>query len=151
VLRIRPAAPEDATVLARFRVMLFAEMGRLEEGEASFARASENYFSWALAAGREAAWIAEYYAEPAAVLALTLEPMALKPGRPRLLEAFMHNVYTVPDQRMRGIARRLVKAALDYAREKGIRRIRLFTSDDARWMYESMGFGPHDRYLELKL
>ncbi|WP_456444448.1 GNAT family N-acetyltransferase [Oceanithermus sp.] len=151
MLRIRSATPDDAAVLARFRVMLFEEMGRLEGDEAEFAHASENYFAWALSSEREVAWIAEDLGEPVAVLAMTLEPMPPKPGRPRLVEAFMHNVYVLPDRRMRGLAGRLTRTALDFAKAGGIRRVRLFTSDDARWMYERLGFRPHDRYLEIKL
>ena len=151
MLRIRPATPEDAAVLARFRVLLFREMGRLEGDEAEFAHASENYFAWALSTEREVAWIAEDMGEAVAVLAMTLEPMPPKPGRPRLVEAFMHNVYVLPDRRMRGLAGRLTRTALDYAKAEGIRRLRLFTSDDARWMYERLGFQPHGRYLELEL
>ena len=151
MLQIRPATPADAGTLARFRIMLFEEMERLDGDEAEFAQASENYFEWALSTGREAAWIAEDFGDAVAVLAMTIEPMPPKPGRPRLLEAYMHNVYTLPDQRMRGLAKRLVLAALEYAKEEGIRRVRLFTSDDARWMYENLGFVPHGRYLERKL
>jgi GNAT superfamily N-acetyltransferase len=151
VLQLRPATPDDAALLARFRVMLFKEMGRLDSDEAEFAQASENYFAWALSTEREVAWIVEDLGEPVAVLAMTLEPMPPKPGRPRLVEAYMHNVYTLPARRMRGLAKRLVNAALEYARSEGIRRIRLFTSDDARWMYENLGFRPHGRYLERKL
>jgi len=151
VLQIRPATADDAGVLARFRIMLFREMGRLDGDEAEFAQASENYFEWALSTGREVAWIAEEFGDAVAVLAMTLEPMPPKPGRPRLIEAYMHNVYTLPDQRMRGLAKRLVLTALEFAKAEGIRRVRLFTSDDARWLYENLGFVPHSRYLERKL
>ncbi len=150
VLLIRPATAEDAAVLARFRVLLFDEMGRLDEEAAVFAQAAENYFAWALSTGREAAWIAEVFGDPVGVLALTLESMPPKPRRHRLLEAYMHNVYVLPKQRQQGIAKRLVYAALDYARAEEIRRVRLYTSDDARWLYENLGFVPHTRYLELK-
>jgi len=138
-------------VLARFRVRLFDEMGRLDEEAAVFAQAAENYFAWALSTGREAAWLAEVFGEPVGVLALTLEPMPPKPRRHRLLEACMHNVYVLPEHRQQGIAKRLVHAALNHARAEGVRRVRLYTSDDARWLYENLGFVPHARYLEVKL
>ena len=145
------ATPADAGALARFRVRLFEEMGRLEGDAVEFARASENYFEWALSTGREVAWIAEDFGDAVAVLAMTLEPMPPKPGRPRLVEAYMHNVYTLPEHRLRGLAERLVRAALAYAEEEGVRRVRLYTSDDARPLYEKLGFVPHTRYLERKL
>ena len=151
VLQIRPATPEDAAVLARFRVLLFREMGRLEGDEAEFGQASEDYFERALSTGREVAWIAEDTGEAVAVLAMTIESMPPKPGRPRLVEAYMHNVYTLPERRLCGLAQRLVRAALAYAEEEGVRRVRLYTSDDARPLYEKLGFVPHARYLERKL
>ncbi|WP_456409708.1 GNAT family N-acetyltransferase [Oceanithermus sp.] len=151
MLRIRSTTPDDAAVLARFRVMLFGEMGRLEGDEAEFAHAAENYFAWALSTGREVAWIAEDLGGPVAVLAMTLEPMPPKPGRPRLMEAYMHNVYALPEHRLCGLAERLVRAALTYAEKEGVRRVRLYTSDDARPLYEKLGFVPHTRYPERKL
>jgi len=150
MLLIRPAATDDTAVLARFRMLLFKEMDRLSEEAAVFAQAAEGYFSWALSSGREVAWIAESYGEVVGSSALMIEPMPPKPRRHRLLEAYMHNVYVLPEHRLRGIAKRLVQVALDYARAEGIRRVRLYTSDDARWLYENLGFVPHTRYLELK-
>jgi len=151
MLEIRLARPEDASIIARFRVMLFKEMGRLKDTEAEFAQISENYFEWAILVGREVAWIAEEFGDPVSVLSMTIEPMPPKPGRPRLIEAYMHNVYTLPSQRLRGFSKRLVITALEYAEKEEIARVRLFTSNDARQMYESLGFVPHTRYLERKL
>ncbi len=151
MLRIRSATPDDAASLARFRVMLFEEMGRLEGDEAEFAHASENYFAWALSTEREVAWIAEDLGEPVAVLAMTIEPMPPKPGRPRLVEAYMHNVYTLSEHRLCGLAERLVHAALVYAEKEGVHRVWLYISDDARPLYEKPGFVPHTRYLKRKL
>jgi len=151
VLQIRPATASDAGVIAKFRVLLFREMGRLEGDELEFAQASENYFDWALSTEREVAWLAEDMGEIVAVLSMMREPMPPKPGRTRLVEAYIHNVYVLPSHRMRGLAKRLTDAALKYAREEGIRRIRLYTSEEARWLYENLGFTPHGRYLEMKL
>ncbi len=150
VLQIRPATADDAAVLAQFRVRLFKEMGRLEGGIVEFTQVSESYFDWALSTGHEVAWIVEDFGDAVAVLAMTLEPMPPKPERPRLVEAYMHNVYVLPHHRLRGLAKRLVLTALEYAKKEGIGRIRLYTSDDARWMYENIGFTTHGRYLEYK-
>ncbi len=50
------------------------------------------------------------------------------------------NVYTAPDYRRRGLARELMKAALDWCRENQIDTIILHSSPAGRTLYEEMGF-----------
>jgi ribosomal protein S18 acetylase RimI-like enzyme len=50
------------------------------------------------------------------------------------------NVYTEPEFRRRGLARRLVEAALDWCMENQIDLVILHASDAGRRLYESLGF-----------
>ena len=52
------------------------------------------------------------------------------------------NVYTDPAMRRRGLARRLMEAALVWCGEHGIRAVILHSSDDGRALYEKLGFQP---------
>lgn len=73
--------------------------------------------------------------------------LALLRFRPALwsdgLEAYLQELYVVPDLRGRGIGRTLLQAAMDLSREKGADGIDLNTGETdtaARGLYESMGF-----------
>jgi len=59
------------------------------------------------------------------------------------LDAYLEELYVVPGLRGQGIGRRLMREAMDVAREKGAARIELGTSEDdtaAVALYESEGF-----------
>jgi ribosomal protein S18 acetylase RimI-like enzyme len=80
-------------------------------------------------------------------------------GRP---EAYVQELYVVPERRGEGIGRALLDASLDAAREAGAPHIELTTSEgdvEALSLYESSGFtnreggpdGPRMLYLERDL
>jgi GNAT superfamily N-acetyltransferase len=52
------------------------------------------------------------------------------------------NVYTRPESRRKGLARRLVETALEWCRANGISTVILHASDAGRPLYASMGFQP---------
>jgi ribosomal protein S18 acetylase RimI-like enzyme len=79
-----------------------------------------------------------------------------------VLDAYLEELYVVPERRGRGFGRALLEAAMDHARERGAAHIDLGTSEDdvaARALYESAGFtnregrpdGPRMLYYERDL
>ena len=50
------------------------------------------------------------------------------------------NVYTEPSFRRRGLARKLIEAALDWCKANGIDFVILHASPEGRALYESLGF-----------
>ena len=78
------------------------------------------------------------------------------------LDAYLEELYVVPERRGQGLGRALLEAAMEHARERGAARIDLNTSEDdvaARALYESAGFanreggpkGPTMLYYERDL
>ena len=78
------------------------------------------------------------------------------------LDAYLEELYVVPERRGHGLGRALLEAAMDTARERGAAHIDLGTSEDdvaARALYESAGFtnreggpeGPRMLYYERDL
>jgi GNAT superfamily N-acetyltransferase len=78
------------------------------------------------------------------------------------LDAYLEELYVVPERRGQGLGRALLEAAMDHARQRGAARIDLNTSTDdvaARALYESAGFtnreggpdGPTMLYYEREL
>jgi ribosomal protein S18 acetylase RimI-like enzyme len=59
------------------------------------------------------------------------------------LDAYLEELYVVPERRRRGLGRALMEAAIELARERGAGDMHLGTSEDdvaARGLYESLGF-----------
>jgi len=78
------------------------------------------------------------------------------------LDAYLEELYVVPERRGQGLGRALLEAAMEHARERGARHIDLNTSEEdvaARALYERMGFtnregapdGPPMLYYERDL
>lgn len=78
------------------------------------------------------------------------------------LDAYLEELYVVPERRGHGIGRALLEVAMDHSRQRGAARIDLGTSEDdvaARALYESVGFtnreggpeGPRMLYYERDL
>ena len=106
---------------------------------------------------------AETIAERAAPLIESGEVMVLFGGkgpdgfaqlrfRPSLytgaLDAYLEELYVVPERRGQGLGRALLEAAMRHAKERGAAHIDLGTSEDdtaARALYESAGFVNRER------
>ena len=78
------------------------------------------------------------------------------------LDAYLEELYVVPERRGQGIGRALLDAAMEFSKERGAAHIDLGTSEDdvaARALYESSGFtnregspdGPRMLYYERDL
>lgn len=65
--------------------------------------------------------------------------------------AYLHSVYTAKDQRNNQCAKRIVKQAVHYCQENGIRRIILNSSEAGRPIYEKIGFKPAPDIMRLLL
>jgi ribosomal protein S18 acetylase RimI-like enzyme len=79
-----------------------------------------------------------------------------------VLDAYLEELYIVPERRGRGLGRALLEAAMDHARDRGAAHIELNTGETdvaARALYESVGFtnreggpnGPPMLYYERDL
>jgi predicted GNAT family acetyltransferase len=55
---------------------------------------------------------------------------------------YLHSVYTVPEYRGVGLARRIVVAMLDECRAQGLKRVSLHASPAGQSIYETLGFKP---------
>ncbi len=60
------------------------------------------------------------------------------------------NIFTEPEFRRRGLARRLMETVLAWCRANRIDHIVLHASNDGRPLYESMGFQPSNE-MRIKL
>lgn len=148
---VRPALAADLPHLARHRVAMFRDMGKLAAPqEEPLERATAAYLREALPRGEYLAWVAEDQDAPRAVIGgagVQLRPILPRPieGSDDLElgpEAIVLNVYVEPDWRRRGVGDSLMRALLDALAARGIRRVVLHASADGRRLYERLGFLP---------
>ncbi|MEF2280174.1 GNAT family N-acetyltransferase [Deinococcus sp. YIM 134068] len=128
----RHATPADAETIARHRYP-----------EESNAAERPIYAAWvadALRRGVYLGFLVENAGEVVAGAGLTLLEWGPTRGDPCPYRARIVNVWTHPDHRRRGLARALVTRCLDAARDRGVTRVSLGTSELARPLYESLGF-----------
>jgi GNAT superfamily N-acetyltransferase len=141
---IRTATSADAETLIAHRRAMFYEMGFRDN--AMLDAMTVAFRPWLLArmvTGEYLAWVA--VAQDAAIVAglglwlMDWPPHMIGPGARR---GNILNVYTEREHRRRGIARGLMKVALDWCHEHGIKAVILHASDDGRTLYEELGFRP---------
>ncbi|HEX5634466.1 MAG TPA: GNAT family N-acetyltransferase [Gemmatimonadales bacterium] len=149
---LRRATPGDAATIARHRVAMFRDMGRLAADTAEpLERASEAWLRRALADGEYLGWLAAPAGDPATIVAgagvqvrrVLPFPHTRADGSVDTCEgrqAIVVNVYTEPGFRRMGLARRLMEAVLDWARAQRLESLVLHAAPDGRPLYEALGF-----------
>lgn len=141
---IRPATPEDAEIIVGHRRSMFSEMGYRDAAALdSMCAAFRPWLLSRLETREYLAWFA-VDATGAVVAGLGLwlmdwPPHMIGPGARR---GNIVNVYTIPQARRCGLARRLMATSLEWCRVNGIRAVILHSSDDGRPLYQALGFRP---------
>jgi len=150
--RIRPATMQDAPILAKHRVEMFRDMGRLpdEATAAELRAASEPQLAQWVESGTYLGWLVEPVSRPGLVVGgggVQLRPMLPRPavGTTGVIagpEAYVVNVFVERAWRRRGVAVFLMEHVMTWARERRIRLVSLHASDEGRPLYEKLGFVP---------
>ncbi|UWX63198.1 GNAT family N-acetyltransferase [Deinococcus rubellus] len=132
------ARHEDAALLARFRAAMFSDMGApLEDGWKACWTA---YFGAAVMDRRYWSVLAEVEGVPVSCAGLMFFPMVPVPSDPGGLRAHVQGVYTVPEQRGRGLGEALTREVLAEAQRRGVKSANLNAAVMGRPMYKRMGF-----------
>lgn len=141
---IRPATSAQADIISGHRRAMFFDMGHRDT--AALDAMTTRFLPWLQPKMENEEYLAWFAIAPdqsvAAGLGLWLmdwPPHMIGPGARR---GNILNVYTEPGHRRRGLARELMRTALAWCRENGIRAVILHASDEGRPLYESLGFRP---------
>jgi GNAT superfamily N-acetyltransferase len=145
---IRPAIASDAAVIARHRVAMFRDMGRVPTDE--LGSQLLNASTSALAVFLHERSYVGYLAVAADQHVIAGAGLHIRPQLPRISSdgtyiatgqiPLLVNVYTDPEWRRRGIARALVVALMRWAADEGFDQLVLHASDAGRPLYVSLGF-----------
>jgi RimJ/RimL family protein N-acetyltransferase/GNAT superfamily N-acetyltransferase len=148
---VRRATVADAAIIARHRARMFHDMDEISGAcFGDFVAASQAWTKQALASGEYVGWLAAPKAEPdqivggAGVQLRQVPPHPCRPAREGAFAVGRHaivlNVFTEPDWRRRGVGLLLMEEVLSWARGEKLDRLVLHASDQARSLYERMGF-----------
>jgi len=141
-IALRRASVEDATTIAAHRRSMFRDMGY--QDDAALDAMMAKFLPWLeakMVSGDYLAWLAVTAGDVVVagaglwLMDWTTHMVGSCPRRGNIL-----NVYTEPEFRRRGIARRLMDAALDWCRGNGVDVVILHASPEGRALYESLGF-----------
>jgi GNAT superfamily N-acetyltransferase len=151
--RIREAGVKDLAHIVHHRRAMFEEMGHRDRGVLDRVdECSREYFTKALPCGAYRAWVAEDAS--GRVIGgggMVINPWPGYPGENRVERAWILNMYTEPEARRCGVARRLMDVMIAWCRERGFGMVSLHASSAGRPLYESMGFQPtNEMSLRLK-
>ncbi|HYW54703.1 MAG TPA: GNAT family N-acetyltransferase [Dongiaceae bacterium] len=142
---IRRAGADDAALLAEHRARVWREVGDWDdETMAAQVPIWTSWFHDALGRGAYVSFIAEENGTAIASGSLLIYTAIPRPGSASDREGRVQSVYVVPDARRRGIARALMAEIMDHARAAPLIRLVLHPSDEARPLYEELGFAPLD-------
>jgi GNAT superfamily N-acetyltransferase len=151
-ISIRTTTVADLETILHHRTAMFRDMGYREPAVlAAIRRDSIEYMTEALVRGNYRGWVA--ITGCGAVVAGCGVLIAAWPGRPwdgQPRRAWVVNVYSEPGYRRCGLARRLMQAAIDWARGEGFRILSLHASGAGRPLYQSLGFEPTNE-MRLRL
>jgi GNAT superfamily N-acetyltransferase len=139
---IRRSTAEEADTIVSHRRAMFHEMGYRDDKVLDAMCVS--FRPWLIRMLHSGEYLTWFAIAPDASIAAGLglwlmdwPPHMVGPGARR---ANILNVYTHPQHRRLGLARRLVETALEWCRAHGIRAVILHSSDDGRPLYHSLGF-----------
>lgn len=142
-IHIRLATPHDSEEVLRHRRGMFHDMGYTDSKTLDMVVAnSRDFIQRGLAEGWYRGWFAvDDDGNPISGVGLVITDWVAHPlTADQSRRAYVLNVYTHPEFRRRGLARKLMEAVISWCRNEGFETLWLHTSPAGRPVYEAMGF-----------
>ena len=151
-IKIRRAGAGDLRHILHHRLAMFEEMGFRDAAVLDRVEAvSREYFTEAFRTGTYLGWMAE---DPSGQVVggggIVVAAWPGFPGDALAKRAWILNMYTEPQARRCGVARKLMQAMIEWCRSERYSAVWLHASAAGRPLYESMGFQPTNE-MSLKL
>ena len=148
MLPIRRATIDDIDQLVQLCLRLFEEAGEATDDEA-VTEATHAYFIQSLPQGTFLAWVAESEHHIVATSGLVIFERPPVPGNLSGKEAYVLNMYTLPEWRGQGLATGVLQEIIHFAKQAAIRRLWLHATESGRPVYEKAGFLAKASEMEL--
>lgn len=139
--KLRLATTDDLGTLVLHRRRMWEDIGGFAKRELD--QADVAYRRWMrsrMRSGSFVAWIVEERGEPVASGAVWVQRIQPRPLHPTGATPYLLSMYTAPEHRGKGHARRIVQAATRWSKAEGHPRMTLHASEMGRPLYESLGW-----------
>ena len=138
----RLTMPADVELLAQQRGAMFLAMGRIQENEVEpLVKASLEWFQGLIDRNEYVGWYALDGDRIVACGGIHLRDDPPRVGSYRIGRwGHIINIFTEPEYRRRGLARRITQMILDWAEAEKLDRVTLTAAPAARGLYETLGF-----------
>jgi GNAT superfamily N-acetyltransferase len=141
-ITIREAVRSDSPIILHHRRLMFRDMGGSTVAELDrMVEVAAPHLEQALANGSYRHWLA---LDGSGVICggggVLLCPWPASPRDPCAHRAVILNVYTEPEFRKQGIARKIMLTILAWVRAQGLRSVNLHASNEGRRLYAKLGF-----------
>ena len=142
-MTIREVRPEDLNEILLHRREMFFDMGQSDEAALEkMTETSRSFVKRCLEDGSYLGWFGvDDGGRVVAGVGLLITPWVSGPQTPdQTHRAYLLNVYTAPEYRNQGLARKLTTMAIEWCAANGFKRLWLHASDRGRRVYEALGF-----------
>ncbi len=147
---IREAGLEDIELLMEWRIRALCEVfGVLPDALNAIVPQCRRYYLEEIPAGGHIACFAVCGETVVGCGGICLYREMPSPENPNGRCGYLMNIYTQPEYRSRGIGRMTVRWLIDRARENGVSKIFLETSQQGEALYRALGFTDMSGYLQL--
>jgi ribosomal protein S18 acetylase RimI-like enzyme len=147
----RSATTADADELATLRLAFLAEVAGGKPADSKMHQSLKNYFETNIASKTFVAFLALAGERIVATSGMTSHHHPPSNKNPTGREAYIMNMYTLPEFRRRGIATRLLELLIDEARQNQCGKVSLHVLPQGRGIYAKAGFQPIDTEMRLTL
>jgi ribosomal protein S18 acetylase RimI-like enzyme len=150
---ILKASTEHIENIIELRMLLLKELGELvsDKEEEILAAETRGYLQKALANEEFISYLAVADGRMAAASGMVIFRRPPYPGNLKGMEAYILNMYTLPEFRGLGFGKRLLEECLDECRKKGVKRVWLHASQEGELLYRKAGFAGKEGEMEMLL
>jgi len=150
---INKASVSDVKGIIKLRVALLKEVDEIqtEEEEAKIISATKNYLETEISNHNFVSYIAKNDEEVVSVSGVSFFRRPPYLENLQGVEAYILNMYTLPNHRSQGLARQLLEKCIEECKKRSVKRIWLHASKDGEPLYKSMGFNFKGSEMELFL
>jgi len=148
MIKYRKANIDDIQYLVQYRKQQLIDEGAVFDNEID--NELSDYFILSLSDNSFISWLAIDEEKIVATSGLCFYQLPPNSHNPSGKNAYITNMYTLPEYRKRGIGSRLLQLVINEAKTLKYKVIRLHASVDGKSIYSKAGFNDTDGYMALK-